>query len=821
MRHPLLPVLLWYVAGLLLGWALPWSSPLLFLPAFGLLGVALFASRGGVRALRALLVSMGWLNVTLATTPLSPFDLRQAHDGEPELVRLRGIIDRDPEPRRVVRNGEEQWRTRVILSTRAVAVREVWEPARGRVLAQLPALLPDGHHAGQAVEVYGILRHPAGPVVEGLFDWRQHLRLQGIHFELETRDLRDWRRWGNRDVPAGLPHRFRDWARRTLSRGLPEDEPVRLLWAMVLGWRTGLTDEVAEPFMHSGTMHLFAISGLHVALLAGILVAVLRVLQAPRAACGALVIPLLWFYVAATGWQASAVRATIMMTVVILGWSLRRPSDLLNSLCVAALVILLAAPLQLFRAGFQLSFCVVLTLAVLLPVLEQAPARMLAVDPMLAPELVTGGQRLLRSSGRWALGSLMVSLSAWLGSGPLVAHYFHLVTPVSLGVNVLMVPLGAGVLMSALASLATGAWAAPLAECFNHTAWLGMTTMLRLSETAAELPGAWWQVASPGWWRILLFYAVLFGLVGGQCWRAGRRRWAPWLVGLPVVALTVAGWWERALVRVTIIAPDGGGVVWSDAAGGSEDLLVDCGDERAVDRLVRPLLASRGVNRVRTLALTHGDVRHTGGAAWLVENLPVRTVGVSGLPFRSPGYRSFLAGLTNGDPTVRTVFRGDRLAGWHVLYPGPEDGFPRADDKALVLARVVHGVRLLLLSDLGEAGQGVLLRSGQSLAAEVVVTGIPLNEEPLGPELLARISPRVVVLADAEWPPSRRAPAAVVRRIEASGAVVLPVSQEGAITLELRPSRWELRTMSGRRLRLAAPPSTGRPSDRFNPPGPP
>src|SRR5258705_8723624 len=112
--------------------------------------------------------------------------------------------------------------------------------------------------------------------------------------------------------------RFQFWAKQTLARGLPtEDEDLRLLWAMTLGWKTALTSEVAEPFMRSGTMHVFAISGLHIALIAGILVLVLRVCKVPAGWAGWVVIPLIWGYTGVTGWQASAIRSTIMMTVII------------------------------------------------------------------------------------------------------------------------------------------------------------------------------------------------------------------------------------------------------------------------------------------------------------------------------------------------------------------------------------------------------------------------------------------------------------------------------------------------------------------------
>ena len=85
-----------------------------------------------------------------------------------------------------------------------------------------------------------------------------------------------------------LTDRFLNWSKQTLALGLPgEDEPLRLLWAMTLGWRTAFTGDIGEPFLRAGTMHMFAIDGLRIALISGMLVALLRVLQVSRAWCGA------------------------------------------------------------------------------------------------------------------------------------------------------------------------------------------------------------------------------------------------------------------------------------------------------------------------------------------------------------------------------------------------------------------------------------------------------------------------------------------------------------------------------------------------------
>ena len=86
---------------------------------------------------------------------------------------------------------------------------------------------------------------------------------------------------------------------------------------------------------------LIAISGLHITMIAAILVQLMRIARLPRVACGLLLIPMLWFYVAATGWQSSAVRSSVMVTIVAMGWVLKRPGDLVTSLAAAGVLRLL------------------------------------------------------------------------------------------------------------------------------------------------------------------------------------------------------------------------------------------------------------------------------------------------------------------------------------------------------------------------------------------------------------------------------------------------------------------------------------------------
>src|SRR5205085_5116185 len=181
--------------------------------------------------------------------------------------------------------------------------------------------------------------------------------------------------------------------------------------ALTLGWKPALTEEVSEPFVRAATYHIFAVDGLRMAIIFGIFFGLLRAISVPRAVCGLVLIPLIWFYTALTGWPASAIRATVMLSVIVFGWLLKRPSDLINSLFAAALIILIWQPQQLFQAGFQLSFFVVLCIVLAMPVIHAGWERLWAPDPLLPESLHPRWRKVMRGPGRFVSDILLTSLA--------------------------------------------------------------------------------------------------------------------------------------------------------------------------------------------------------------------------------------------------------------------------------------------------------------------------------------------------------------------------------------------------------------------------
>jgi len=138
-----------------------------------------------------------------------------------------------------------------------------------------------------------------------------------------------------------------------------------------------------------------------------------------------------------------------------------------------------------------------------------------------------------------------------------------------------------------------------------------------------------------------------------------------------------------------------------------------------------------------------------------------------------------------------------------VLHPERgERGFARADDNAVVMKKKIGAWTFLHLSELGEAGQKKLVESGADLRADVVIAGMPEQGEPLANELLELIRPRVVVLGTAEYPYTAQGKPELRERLEASGAEIVYVNEENAVTITVKGNGCVVSTMAGRRIAL-------------------
>ncbi|CAN5570843.1 hypothetical protein BH20VER1_BH20VER1_18920 [soil metagenome] len=607
---------------------------------------------------------------------------------------------------------------------------------------------------GDELQLFGVAQPFTGPRNPGEFDMRRYLQRRDVWHSLVVRYPENGRvlaRTGGHPILRAAQN-TRNWMQAALARGLDDSPELHaLINAMVLGLREGNPEEVEERFQQTGTLHLFAVSGLHVGIVGFLLWLILKVLGVPRKWAVASIIPALFFYAAITGLNTSSVRAAIMAATLFAAIFMDRKVWAANSVAAAAVLILAGQTNQLFTTGFQLSFAVVITIILIANPLRDFLLRWWEPDPFLPRLLLPPPQRLgLAVWGGVARGA-SVSLAAWIGSVPLILPYFYLITPVALFANMAVVPIAFGVLAVGMMSLLFAPFAPPLALILNNANWSLAATILAVVELFARAP-------------------------------AGHLYVEPRLPPRPEVELTALDLGAGAAVHLR-------------AAG--KDWLLDCGAERDFKFTVRAYLRSRGINRLDGLLLTHGDSAHVGGAVVVARTFRPRVVINNAAPTRSPLHQRFLDFANETQLTVHARAAPDEFllaqnVTARVLFPPPGFAGRAADDQALVVQLIIADHwRVLLMSDVGEAAERMLLESGADLRSDVIIKGQHHTGNPGTAEFLHRVEPQLIIAAVTSFADRGRLPEEWVESVHSLGIRLLRQDQSGAVTLRFGQQHWE------------------------------
>ena len=400
--------------------------------------------------------------------------------------------------------------------------------------------LPAGGRAplrGSEIATVGVLqRLPPQPVANSFDDY---LVNAGMNFRLSRGRV-------TATVRAASP--YEQFCARLLARmdmllgiGL-ENRPERaaILRAMMLGQKGDLTNEERDRFMHSGTMHLFAINGLHIGVVAVALHCLLALLRCPRPLACAIVLAVLWLDVDTTGASPSAVRAFLMLAMVEAAWVVRRPANPLAALAAAATLNLLLDPLDFFSASFEMSYAVVAAILLFgLPLAERMHARWPAF-PDLPVTTWAWHHRVRAWLRRRALDALGIGCAATLVSTVSGVEFFSVFATGALVANLVLVPLASAVIATGFASLVLGlagvGWAGRLC---NEAAGALIGAIDALIRLGTNVPGAFWSAHfRADWAGPTAMMAVMFAMMAGYAagWRRERGGfWPP----VAVVALVL------------------------------------------------------------------------------------------------------------------------------------------------------------------------------------------------------------------------------------------------------------------------------------------
>src|SRR6266498_1920580 len=355
---------------------------------------------------------------------------------------------------------------------------------------------------GDELKFFGTAEPIPPPRNPGEFDMRSYLARRDVRRMLFVRYPEEGAliRHGGGNPIMRAAQKSRAWMQSALCRGLEDAPDVQnFLSGIVLGLRHQAPEDIEEPFQQTGTLHLFAVAGLHVGIVAALLWMLATVARLSRKSAAALIIPLLLFYAAVTGLHVSSVRAAVMSSVLLGGFFFDRKAFVLNSLAAAAFFLLCWDTNELFSTASQLSFAVVGAIILFADPFFGFLQRWVAGDPFLPRSLLRGPRRWIHAGYEWLCQGASVSLAAWIGSLPLILWYFHLVTPISLFANLVVVPIAFFVLAIALLSLLSTPLLSWLAVIFNNANWTLATLVIGIVHLFAQIPGGHFYVGEPDW----------------------------------------------------------------------------------------------------------------------------------------------------------------------------------------------------------------------------------------------------------------------------------------------------------------------------------
>lgn len=696
--------------------------------------------------------------------------------------------------------------------------------------SRAPSVDESAFHYGQRVEIEARVRTPRNFQNPGAFDYVQYLARRGVFWTATMAPKSP----APRVLPGRCGSRFwslifelREAALARIGNLFPNDSYTSgMMQAILLGENSHMEDIWTRDFRKTGTIHALVISGTHVAVLAMILLFVLRW-------CGISELPALaatastaWLYALVSGFSAPVVRAAGGYSLYLLARFFFRRGRSMNLLAAVAIVFLLCDPSELGEASFQLSFLAAAALGALaIPLLETSagPYRsgmrgiaQLERDPHLEPKVTqcrieirlaaealsaltplscmraNTTAKLIALTARAVLLAaelVLISAAMQVGLALPMAQYFHRVSISGLSANVLIVPLLELTVPIGFGAIFTG-WHT-LAEL---SAWL-LKLASRIAAWHAHMEPSW-RLADPPWWLFACLVAALtlFAIaVRYRVWRVpalipvaalfSLLIWQPWPPAtIPnTLELTVidVGQGESLLVvfpEGATMLIDGGGVLRYGRKRAQARL--DTGED-----VVSPYLWSRGIRHLDIVAVTHAHEDHTGGIAALLDNFRPNQVWLGTNPAQPLLRHAAELGIPVAEQRKGVPFQYSG-ATVEILSPSSDPVIRAPGNNDSLVLRISYKKRSFLLTgDIEGRVEDVLDSNGQLAHADVLKVGHHGSRTSTSPEFLEAVSPSIAVVSSGYQNPFGHPHRDVLERLSARGVATLRTDRDGLVSV--------------------------------------
>ena len=467
-----------------------------------------------------------------------------------------------------------------------------------------------------------------------------------------------------------FPERVRHHIANFLDKNLTQ--PARGLYkAILIGDRSDISPPVLESFINAGCIHILAISGLHMGLLAIITINILTWLlkrstwlllhiNVLKVAVSISLLPLI-IYALIAGFNIPVLRALLMTTVFILAIIFDRPGNLINHILLAALLILVWKPSAIFTASFQLSFSAVIAIALIYPLLVhllfQNPHYSLSGRSKLEPTAKfppTGpGHTIPAQSLKWLLAGISVTTAAMLGTLPLLLFHFNRISLVAPFTNLLVEPL------ICFWSLIVGIIACffiplvpTMASILFKVGSFGLTSSEMICAFFSSLPYASLRLPTPSLLEIIFFYIFIVSIVMTFHLETNRKRSCiiialfSFCCLLAVPALSQIFRHASISASVSILDVGHGASILLQLPH-NKNILIDGGGAGSEsfnigERVIGPFLWNKQLNSLDAVVISHPHADHYNGLTFILTHFQPKKLWVNGMTGHDPEYQQLL-----------------------------------------------------------------------------------------------------------------------------------------------------------------------------------
>ena len=650
-----------------------------------------------------------------------------------------------------------------------------------KLLLSLYSAKPIELRAGTKIEAKAKLRPFKDKDAPGCFDRKSYYARRNIYREgtIKGKDITVDRSAAEN---TSLMRKLREKAVAALqSEKYPN--AALLLRLMLLGSDETLPTSLEKGLRKSGVAHILAVSGLHIGLISGVWLMLLRAFGISRLAFDLPLLPFLWFYVLFLGDRPSVLRAVILMTLIVLGRVFNKATLSLHFLMVAAWLYAIISPKQIFSYSSLLSFSATAALLILLPAI--------AAELEEKREGLSFSKKAKLFIKEYFVQSLKITFCVTVFTLPIILAMLHMVTPLGFLMNMIIIPLCAVLLSAGLWRLAAF-YILPVTVSslfYDQALWL-WERFLPLVALLGDSPFLTLNVPPFSMTTVLVYYLAIafFALHVKTSQRAYREIFLCLLLILcfrffkPPV-------FDDALKVTALDVGQGDCFIMRSDAGPL--FVMDCGrsmgNSSKGETVTVPYLRNLGVQKIDCLYISHYDDDHMGGAKDIISSIRTKTIiAPPVIPSETNGWELMRLAEKLGVKWV-TLTRGDKFGNSLALWPPIDPLPPTSNSRSLVLLTPFKGYCLMWTGDLPKTYEFDLLRGPEGGLPPVAAYKIPHHgSSSAGNDwFLAKLRPEISLLSVGPNPyghPHKR----LMLKYTHFGYKVLRTDELGTYTLILR-----------------------------------